>query len=112
MPRGDRTGPAGLGPMTGRAAGYCAGYAAPGYAHPAPGRGRGLGFGRGYGRGRGFGWRGAGYSYGNPFPPVPSVPAMTPQQEREMLKGQDKAMQEEMNAIHERIKALDSGSNS
>jgi len=26
MPRGDGTGPWGLGPMTGRAAGYCAGY--------------------------------------------------------------------------------------
>lgn len=31
MPGGDRTGPAGLGPMTGRAAGYCAGYPAPGF---------------------------------------------------------------------------------
>ncbi|MGI6097596.1 MAG: DUF5320 domain-containing protein, partial [Dethiobacteria bacterium] len=27
MPRGDGSGPAGMGPMTGRAAGYCAGYA-------------------------------------------------------------------------------------
>ncbi|MCK4238634.1 MAG: DUF5320 domain-containing protein, partial [Candidatus Lokiarchaeota archaeon] len=26
MPGGDRTGPGGLGPMTGRALGYCAGY--------------------------------------------------------------------------------------
>jgi len=39
MPRGDGTGPAGMGPMTGRAAGYCAGYAAPGYMNPIPGRG-------------------------------------------------------------------------
>jgi hypothetical protein len=29
MPRGDGTGPGGLGPMTGRAAGFCAGYPAP-----------------------------------------------------------------------------------
>lgn len=35
MPRGDRTGPRGLGPMTGRAAGYCAGFAVPGHADPA-----------------------------------------------------------------------------
>jgi hypothetical protein len=34
MPRGDRTGPAGMGPMTGRAAGYCAGYGTPGYMNP------------------------------------------------------------------------------
>ena len=34
MPWGDGTGPWGLGPMTGRAAGYCAGYNVPGYANP------------------------------------------------------------------------------
>lgn len=34
MPRRDRTGPAGMGPMTGRAAGYCAGYGTPGYMNP------------------------------------------------------------------------------
>ncbi|MCK4510615.1 DUF5320 domain-containing protein, partial [bacterium] len=31
MPRGDRSGPGGAGPMTGRGLGYCAGYPAPGY---------------------------------------------------------------------------------
>jgi len=56
MPGGDGTGPAGLGPMTGRAAGYCAGYSVPGYMNPIPGRGY---FGRGYfGWGRGFYGRG------------------------------------------------------
>jgi hypothetical protein len=34
MPRGDGTGPLGMGPMTGRAAGFCAGYAAPGFMNP------------------------------------------------------------------------------
>jgi len=38
MPGGDGTGPAGLGPMTGRAAGYCAGYPVPGFMNPVPGR--------------------------------------------------------------------------
>jgi len=38
MPRGDRTGPAGMGPMTGSAAGYCAGYPAPGFLNPYVGR--------------------------------------------------------------------------
>ena len=51
MPGGDRTGPMGMGPMTGRAAGYCAGYATPGYVNP----GGGGGF---FGRGRGGGGRG------------------------------------------------------
>jgi len=42
MPGGDRTGPLGFGPMTGRALGYCAGYNTPGYANPRFGRGFGL----------------------------------------------------------------------
>lgn len=49
MPKGDGTGPAGLGRMSGRFAGYCAGYGAPGYAQHAGsflGAGQGLGFGR------------------------------------------------------------------
>jgi hypothetical protein len=54
MPGGDGTGPMGQGPMTGRAAGLCAGYPHPGYA--APGFGRGYGRGRILGFGRGF-WR-------------------------------------------------------
>ena len=65
MPAGDGTGPMGMGPMTGRAAGICAGYTVPGYANPMSGRrvgygmvsrfGRLFGRGRGWGRGRGFG---------------------------------------------------------
>jgi hypothetical protein len=31
MPFGNGTGPAGMGPMTGRGLGYCAGYSVPGY---------------------------------------------------------------------------------
>ncbi len=49
MPRGDRTGPYGAGPMTGRGAGHCAGYSTPGYINPVGGR-----FGRGFGGGRGY----------------------------------------------------------
>lgn len=54
MPGGDGTGPMGMGPMSGRGAGYCAGYPAPGFMNPAGGRGflgRSFG-GRGGGRGR------------------------------------------------------------
>jgi hypothetical protein len=56
MPRGDRTGPMGMGPLSGRGAGYCAGYDMPGHANP--------GFGRGFGMGRGRGFRGGGYGGG------------------------------------------------
>jgi hypothetical protein len=71
MPRGDRTGPLGEGPMTGRQLGYGAGFDSPGYTKGAGERlgrgfrGRGAGFGRGYGRGffrqgfdPGYFWRG------------------------------------------------------
>lgn len=59
MPGGDRTGPLGRGPMTGRAGGYCTGYDRPGYANPW--------FGRGHQGGRGCEWRwgvGGGGGYG------------------------------------------------
>lgn len=70
MPGGDRTGPLGLGPRTGRAAGYCSGYRVPGYANNrfgrffGFGRGRGFGWGRGFGMGYGRGWRHRNYAYG------------------------------------------------
>jgi hypothetical protein len=47
MPRGDRTGPMGQGPMTGRRAGYCSGSNMPGFSNRYPGGGFGLG--RGFG---------------------------------------------------------------
>ncbi|MFW6313940.1 MAG: DUF5320 domain-containing protein, partial [Spirochaetota bacterium] len=65
MPRGNRTGPNGMGPRTGRAAGFCAGNdeagcsTAPGGwfgggRHRGPGRGPGGGSGRGREVGRAF----------------------------------------------------------
>jgi hypothetical protein len=59
MPRGDGTGPMGMGPMTGRAAGYCAGYPVPGYMNPVPRMG--MGWGTGYGIHPWGGW-GPGYT--------------------------------------------------
>lgn len=48
MPRGDGTGPMGMGSMTGRGVGFCTGYSTPGYANPV---GYNCGFGIGRGRG-------------------------------------------------------------
>jgi len=66
MPFGDGTGPRGMGSMTGRGAGFCAGFGAPGFANPMLGggmrRGMGMRMGWGMGRGRGRGWRGP-YAY-------------------------------------------------
>lgn len=109
MPRGDGTGPMGSGPMTGRGAGYCAGFSAPGYAKRLPGAGQaGFGLGRGFGRGRGrcaypcgAGYRGMPYG-------IPYRPQTTAQQETEMLKERAGAMQEELKAVNERIAELES----
>ena len=70
MPLGDRTGPGGLGPRTGRGLGYCSGSPVPGYMNSWGGRGGG--FGRGGGRGAGFGrgyGRGVGLGYGAAYAP-------------------------------------------
>ena len=63
MPRGDKTGPNGNGPKTGRGLGYCTGNNLPGFENNITTYGRGNGFGRrnhngnGFGRGMGFGYR-------------------------------------------------------
>ena len=129
MPGGDGTGPGGMGPMTGRAAGFCAGYSMPGYANPVGGRGMGMGMGRGrgggFGRGRGFGWGRAGYglpAYGSAVNPyayggavnpyayggVPFAPTVAPQLELDGLKGQAVYLEDALDGIKKRIEELDS----
>ena len=101
MPLGDRTGPAGFRPMTGRGLGYCAGYGQPGFMAPGFGGGRGWGRGWGRGYGRGFGWgRFGGY---NPY-----YPAFTPskKEETEMLSEDAKDLEEELKAIKARLAEL------
>lgn len=107
MPRGDRTGPEGAGPMTGRAAGLCAGNDAPGYAAPGYGTGFGAGFGR---RGGGRGWRNRFWAVGRqawgwrPGWGAPSAP--TPQQERSDLEAQASHLEGLLRSVRSRIEAL------
>jgi hypothetical protein len=112
----------GMGPMTGRGAGYCAGYGAPGYANPIPGRGLGLGWGRGW-RGGGRGWRHWYYATGLPgwarfgympawgAPPAwaygPYAAPPTREQEAEFLKAQADALKQQLDAISQRIAELE-----
>jgi len=128
MPGGDGTGPAGMGPMTGRAAGYCAGYPTPGFVNPVPGRGFGLGRGRGFGFGRGLGLgfrggRGWGGYWGAPYaaPAYPYAGAIapygapygtgpTPEQEADMLKGQAEYFEDALEGIKKRIAELEAKS--
>jgi len=128
MPGGDGTGPAGMGPMTGRAAGYCAGYAVPGFMNPIPGGfgGRGFGWGRGRG-GRGFGWGrgrwfGGAAAYGAAYaPPVPyaapvpygapaAMPYAQPSREQMMdsLKGQAEYLEDALEGVRKRLAEIES----
>ena len=117
MPRGNRTGPQGVGPMTGRAAGYCAGYDAPGYMQPNPGWGFGMGDG---GRGRGRRHRHLYFASGLPrwarqrpmqdwdAPPGygPYAPLVTREQQAQALEGQAAMLREQLTDLEEGIAAL------
>jgi len=113
MPGGDRTGPLGMGPMTGRGAGYCAGFSTPGYANPVGGRGF-FGFGRGRGfavRGGGRGWRNQFFATGLPgwaragYPE--SVAAPTAEQEKQTLKQEAQYLKDSLDSINKRIEELE-----
>ena len=135
MPRGDRTGPDGRGPMTGRARGYCAGYEQPGQMTPIPGRDF-WGWG---GCGGGRGWRNWYYATGlpgwqrtpmGPFCPycgpcaAPYVPVsegpfcpycgaaygpspMTQVQERDTLKAEVESLEEVLENLRKRLQELE-----
>jgi len=116
MPYGDRTGPRGMGPMTGRGLGFCAGYDVPGYIQGGygPRMGGGFGWGRGYGRGRGWrhgyhatgqpGWMRYGLPYGAPYAP-PTPP--TPEDEKQFLEQQARNLQSELDSIKQRLNTLE-----
>jgi len=121
MPRGDRTGPEGIGSMTGRSAGYCAGYQVPGYANPVLGRGW-FGFGRYRGRGRGYGWFGwrrgfRGWYGGAARLPywgrayfdyhVPYENELSPKDEVVMLKEEAELLRKQQEDIKKRIDILE-----
>ena len=104
MPRGSGTGPMGAGPMTGRSAGYCAGFATPGFANSVGGGGLGRGMGRGV-RGGGCGFRNRFYAPG--AVPVPmQAPAMTANQEKEYLAHEAKDIENDLEAIKKRLDEL------
>ena len=112
MPFGDRTGPQGQGPMTGRGAGDCAGANAPGFtAAPGHGFGRGrgssgAGFARGFGRGAGFGRGRGSWGQGGVFPAYPAQP-YTPEQEVDALKTQSSQLQTILQRINDRLDELE-----
>lgn len=110
MPGGDRTGPQGMGPRTGRAAGFCAGFQQPGYLNPVRGYGAGRGGGFGGGRGR----RNRFYATGLPrwarfqgyfAPYLPEVAT-----EAEDLKAQANMLQNQLDQVNRRITEIEAAS--
>ncbi len=123
MPRGDGTGPQGMGPMTGRAAGYCAGNAAPEYANSYGRRFAGAARGMSGGAGRGRGQRNWYYATGlpgwqrynmgmpawigmAPYPDAPYEPEIEPGQEVEMLKEEQDILKQQLEDIEKRMNEI------
>jgi Family of unknown function (DUF5320) len=116
MPRGDRTGPFGEGPMTGRAAGYCGGHAVAGFASRptsqryGPGLGIGRGPGRGPGAGGGFGYRHRFYATGIPLSAYSSSgsgPTLDRNEEVALLKSESERLQSVLETIERRLAQLE-----
>ena len=112
MPAGNRTGPNGMGPRTGRGAGYCTGNNQPGFVNRGFGSGFGIGMGRrGMFGGRGYrnmfyatgqpGWARYG-AYPGAYPPAEAVP-MTAEQQQEALKAQETWLQEQLESVRSQM---------
>jgi len=95
MPRGDRTGPAGEGPLTGRRMGYCAGYDHPGFNNLERGYGRGFRGGFGHGRGSGLGFR---HGYGHYY--HESVPDVS---EKTLIENEIRILKDQLSSLEERL---------
>lgn len=116
MPRGDRRGPEGAGPMTGRGLGFCAGNDRPGFAANAAPQGFYRGFrggaGRGPGRGMGYG-RGYGMGYARTNAPAYQQPAaeenqgqLTNQDQIERLENTASSLQNQLEEIKAQLDEL------
>ena len=98
MPRGDRTGPAGEGPLTGRRMGYCAGYDHPGFINLERGYGRGFRGGSGYGRGFGPGFR---HGYGDYY--HGNSPGVS---EKTVIENEIRILKDQLSTLEERLSKL------
>lgn len=96
MPRGNGTGPTGMGPMTGKGTGYCAGYGMPG-----SGLRMGAGQMRGWRGGCGRGLRPGRMAYMDLFASPPS------EDEKQILQRQADMFQSRLNEIRGRLDELE-----
>ena len=104
MPGGDRTGPMGMGPMTGRGAGFCGGAGAPGFLS----RMGGAFLGRGR-RGGGRGWRNMFHATGLPGWMRSGTGGVAPAEvpaseaERQSLQNQVETLQSQLDELKGRL---------
>lgn len=105
MPRGDGTGPSGMGARTGRAVGFCAGFDMLGYNNPVPGCGFTMGGGRGHG------WRNMFYATGRPGRarlggygvPYGAPDRPDPDFQKQLLQRQAEDLQAELDLVKKRL---------
>lgn len=106
MPRGDKKGPEGRGPMTGRRMGYCAGNDMPGIRY-----GRRMGCGMGYGRhmGHGMGYGRAYQAYNQAvYENIPAYsPYQEPAEERRHLEQCVQQMEGDLENLRKRLQELE-----
>ena len=109
MPQGDRTGPRGQGPLTGRRMGFCSGYDTPGYTKGfGSGMNQGFGIGRGIGRGLGFGrGRNFGRAFTGFYRDIPWPYDISKEDEIRMLKSEAEVLKCSQNDIERRLKELE-----
>lgn len=100
MPGGDGTGPLGFGPGSGRFAGYCGGYPAPGYANFVPGRRAWRRFG--YSRP----WFNYGPVYPGAFAPGPFYQAAVAPDEKRYLEQQAEFLREQLKLIEAELENI------
>ncbi len=105
MPRGDRTGPQGEGPMTGRRLGDCTGNDQPGFNFTPGGYGYGYGRGNRWGGGRG---RGMGYRFGQKYgrftdETIPNV------SEETLMENEVRILKEQLASVEKQLSEIKKG---
>lgn len=111
MPKGNFNGPMGMGPMSGRGAGFCAGHEAPGFAYPGH-----------HMRGMRRAWHGHGWFGHHRMPmgyhgwqsmdfaayEVPYPADMTPEEKMDMLSTREAWLQEQLEEVRKELGDLES----
>ena len=98
MPRGDRTGPNGMGSKTGRSLGYCVGNNQAGFEQDNNSYGRGNRNRDNYGRGMGFGFR-HGYNVSN-------ISNLADIKEETLIKNEMNILKDQLENLEKKLKTL------